>query len=191
MKSKTDNELVQLVRLDNDDALNELVIRYQPMINRVKYHYFLRDYDHNDWQQEAMIICYETTKLFKIEKAVKFGGFFKLRLHNHAKSLLRRESAQKRKSQTEAFSYEKSSELGIVPPQVYFEMTLQTLRFVDYSKLEEQLKLLSIIELKALQIILGEKMLENLTEAEQKRVRAAKDRCRKKLLQFLTENESY
>lgn len=54
-----------------------------------------------------MIICYETTKLFKIEKAVKFGGFFKLRLHNHAKSLLRRESAQKRKSQTEAFSYEK------------------------------------------------------------------------------------
>ncbi|WP_272481129.1 hypothetical protein [Holzapfeliella floricola] len=40
MKKKTDNELVELACTANDDALNELIIRYQPMINRVKYHYF-------------------------------------------------------------------------------------------------------------------------------------------------------
>ncbi|MGX4644744.1 MULTISPECIES: RNA polymerase sigma factor [Holzapfeliella] len=190
MNKKTDNELVKLVRLSNDDALNELVVRYQPMINRVKFHYFLRDYDESDWQQEAMIICYETTKLFKIEKAVKFGGFFKLRLHNHAKSLLRRESAQKRKSQTEAFSYEKSSELGIVPAQVYYEVTLQTLRFVDHRKLNKLVRLLSPIEVKALQVMLGVIDENSLTAIERKQLRAAKDRCRKKILRFLEEDES-
>lgn len=103
---KTIENLIQRVKENDDLALLLLFERYKPMITAVTKRYFIRNLDENDWNQEALIVCYESAGLYDFERGTTFGTFFRLRLQNRAKNLLRFELAKRRALYASAISYE-------------------------------------------------------------------------------------
>lgn len=157
MKQKTDLELVSLVKEKESEALAELYSRYLPMINSVLRRYFIRAFDKMDWHQEAMIICYESCCVFNPDLNVKFGGFFQLRLINHARNLVRYERAKKRAPYSDAVSYSRDMEDD--------EITIREPKFsdapVNLKHLDEFVKSLSLVELVAFRWYLGKMSKED------------------------------
>lgn len=59
MNIRIEHDLITRVRDYNDsDALQQLVRKYQPMVDRMFKMYWLNGYDRNDWYQESYIVCY-------------------------------------------------------------------------------------------------------------------------------------
>lgn len=112
----SEHELLNLVRQKDSAALATLCQRYLPLIIAVKKRYWLHDYDEDDWRQEAMLVCYETALIYDEEKLMTFGGFFKMRLYNHARSLLRYQMAARRAQDATAASYEAAVDAGLPEP---------------------------------------------------------------------------
>ena len=53
--------LIRRVKEEQDTiALLELVNRYRPLINGAKLNFYLRNFDQDDWEQEALIMCYQS-----------------------------------------------------------------------------------------------------------------------------------
>lgn len=146
----SEHELVSLIKQKDGAALKELCQRYAPLIMTIKRHYYLRNFDDNDWDQEAMLVCYETAHLFDPKKNPRFSSFYKMRLTNHARSLLRYEYAQRRAPYAQAASYENALAAGLVQEASYqpAELTSLPARYHDY------LVRLSPRELTALQVYL-------------------------------------
>jgi RNA polymerase sporulation-specific sigma factor len=130
----SDNELVRLIKEKDGAALQELCQRYAPLIMTIKRHYYLRNFDDDDWDQEAMLVCYETARLFDPHKNSRFSSFYKMRLTNHARSLLRYEYAQRRAPYAQAASYEHVLAAGLVQEASYHpaELTSLPARYHEY-----------------------------------------------------------
>jgi RNA polymerase sporulation-specific sigma factor len=105
--------LVKKVRNNDSEALKQLCQKYLPMIMVVRGRYYLRDYDFDDWYQEAMLVCYDAVMAWQDDRK-SFGSFFKLCLNNHARTLLRYQEAQRRLAFTHSCSYEAAYEAGAV-----------------------------------------------------------------------------
>ena len=129
-----EKKLIKQVKRGDDEALKELFTLYQPLVNKVLKGYYLRHYDQNDWQQEAMIICYEAAMVYS-ERKGNFAGLYKTKLTNHARTLVRYHTALRRP---------KRSELAIPIDDTYNNFV----------------KSLSRLELIALLTILGEMSVE-------------------------------
>lgn len=78
-----EKKMIKQVKKGDDAALEELFALYQPLVNKVLKGYYLRHYDQKDWQQEAMIICYEAAMVYS-ERKGNFAGLYKAKLTNHA-----------------------------------------------------------------------------------------------------------
>ena len=75
-------ELIEKIKLQDSEALKQLCNIYQPLIRSISNNYFLRIYDYQDWQQEAMIVCYSCAQSFSRERG-SFAGYFRRRLTRH------------------------------------------------------------------------------------------------------------
>lgn len=171
----SESELIELIKMKDSPALQELCQRYAPLIMSIKRHYYLRNFDDDDWDQEAMLVCYETACLFDPAKNPHFSAFFKLRLTNHARSLLRYEYAKRRAPYARAASYENAIAAGVAQEASYrpAELTYLPASYYDY------LAKLSPRELTALQVYL---QLPVKTAAyNQAQLKQACQRCKKKL----------
>lgn len=185
MNNLSDFELILLIRQKNSEALNELCLRYQPMIRSVIKKYFLRSYDQFDWQQDAMYICYESAILFDESYHVKFGGFFQLRFLQHARSMVRYEMAKKRAPYGNALSLETQ----VMPVKEMREKILEKDTYmisentINIAELESYIENLSRTELIAFRVNLGTIKQADALEALQctpEQLMSARDRCRRK-----------
>ena len=147
---KTIENLIQRVKENDDLALLLLFERYKPMITAVTKRYFIRNLDENDWNQEALIVCYESAGLYDFERGTTFGTFFRLRLQNRAKNLLRFELAKRRALYASAISYEALKERGQISDPSYEQASLPT-----SIELSNFIQTLSQLEVIALTVITG------------------------------------
>lgn len=149
--AREETELIMQIKSGQTDALRKLCFLYRPLIANIKKKYHLRSYDNQDWDQDAMIICYLAVKDFDQKKG-NFASYYKVRLVNHANTLLRREMAYRRKAWAQAISFETAATKGMNPirrPETFLpEVPLSI-------KLAELVNKLSILEVTALLIILG------------------------------------
>ena len=111
---KSEAELIRQIKNGEDEALLDLCFRYKPLINKVKGMYHVRYYDNQDWEQDAMIICHDSAKSFDLNKG-KFGSYFKTRLINHARSLVRYDNAYRRQALKQSVSLETAKKNNLMP----------------------------------------------------------------------------
>ena len=111
---KSEAELIKQIKNGEDEALLDLCFRYKPLINKVKGMYHVRYYDNQDWEQDAMIICHASAKSFDLNKG-KFGSYFKTRLINHARSLVRYDNAYRRQALKQSVSLETAKKNNLLP----------------------------------------------------------------------------
>ena len=111
---KSEAELIKQIKNGEDEALLDLCFRYKPLINKVKGMYHVRYYDNQDWEQDAMIICHASAKSFDLNKG-KFGSYFKTRLINHARSLVRYDNAYRRQALKQSVSLETAKKNNLIP----------------------------------------------------------------------------
>lgn len=150
-----ENELIKQVKKGDDEALKELFELYQPLVNKVLKGYYLRHYDQNDWQQEAMIICYESAMVYSGQKG-NFAGLYKAKLTNHARTLVRYHTALRRKMYNTSVSLDRAKLQSINEPKL---SQLAIPIGVTYNNF---VKSLSRLELIALLTILGEMSIEHV-----------------------------
>lgn len=148
-----EKKLIKQVKRGDDEALKELFTLYQPLVNKVLKGYYLRHYDQNDWQQEAMIICYEAAMVYS-ERKGNFAGLYKAKLTNHARTLVRYHTALRRRTYNNSVSLEKLDLQSINEPK-RSELAIP----ID-DTYNNFVKSLSRLELIALLTILGEMSVE-------------------------------
>lgn len=182
MKNLTDFQLIEKVKHKDNEALFELLTRYQPVVNNVRSRIYIRHFDIDDWMQEALIICYETCCLFDLQKNRDFGAFFKANFVNHAKNLLRYELAKQREPYSKAVSYEAVKESGVINESVV-ELSVDPVN-VRYQYF---LSKLSQTELYAFLVLLGKIDVELAAKkagCEANQIIAAKGRIKRKMLKI-------
>lgn len=172
--------LIQKVREKDNRALEQLYQKYLPLVNQLKARYYLRDFDADDWEQEALLVCYETAILWH-PGGRSFGSFYKLRLLNHAKTLIRYQTAKRRAAFTHAASYDLIIENGVqldpltsfskVPASESWEKLLARLSQLELLALQESLGLIDQERL----LQLGQLNEASLARARSRVVRKLKD----------------
>ncbi|WP_261807061.1 sigma-70 family RNA polymerase sigma factor [Lapidilactobacillus luobeiensis] len=180
-------ELITAVQENGDSqALEALLTKYQPMIQNVSRQYYLRLFGPDEWQQEARIVCYQTCLLYCTHHDCQFGAFFKLRFHNHIRSLVRRELALKRRADTESVSYDSKLGEDFLNYDWRGTATFPQALFWDFPKFLDSL---SYFELQAFRVAVHD--AESQTTCQRlgctpKQLERGIDRCRVKLKRFLT-----
>jgi RNA polymerase sporulation-specific sigma factor len=148
-----ERKLIKKVKAGDDEALEKLFVLYKPLVNSVVKKYYLGHYDRNDWEQEAMIICYEAALVYSSEKG-NFGSLYKTKLSNHARTLIRYNNAFKRQVYDQSISWESVKIQGIQEPR------RSELAIPINDTYNEFVKSLSRLELIALMTIIGEMSAE-------------------------------
>ncbi|BDR60837.1 sigma-70 family RNA polymerase sigma factor [Lactobacillus xylocopicola] len=157
---KREDKLILQTKAGDDDALKKLYYLYQPLINSVKQKYHVRDYDSQDWDQEALIICHQSAINYDCQRG-RFSSYYKTRLTNHAKSLVRYNTAYRRRALLQSVSLETAQENGLGPlhrDQVSESQVPLT------ESLTEVVANLSNLEMNALLVTLGMASPEDVIE---------------------------
>ncbi|QNQ81403.1 sigma-70 family RNA polymerase sigma factor [Lactobacillus sp. PV034] len=183
MEKKNEYDLIIGVKNKNDEDLRELMQRYMPLVNSIKKRYYIRHYDSDDWDQDAMMICYETCCLFDFKLNKSFGAFYKTKLSNHARSLLRYELAKRREPYRKAISYEVATTNGMVNEESR-ELSITPEREI-YQKYLTNLSKLELIATLFLLGMMTQKQACSLAQCSYMQLLQAKGRCKKKLTQEL------
>ena len=182
MNNKVEEQLwIHRVKIDGDSvALNNLVKKYQPMIENAYKHYYVKSYDRDDWYQEAMLVCYQSCRLFDGTTGSKFGSFYKMKFKHHIIDLIRRENANKRK--INGFTEElKSHHYNMITAPSY----KLAVELVDHIK-----KItgdLTTLELLALRFVFGEITLDegcNLANCNVQKFRRTVHNLKKRIFSF-------
>ncbi|MFD0898561.1 sigma-70 RNA polymerase sigma factor region 4 domain-containing protein [Loigolactobacillus binensis] len=87
-------------------ACEQLFSRYRPMLKKIQQHYYLRDFDDDDWDQEARIVCFRAAQNYRWDTNLTFGRYYQKCLLCRVYSLIRRQSAQKRVGEAHTVSME-------------------------------------------------------------------------------------
>ncbi|AKP66972.1 sigma factor [Companilactobacillus ginsenosidimutans] len=188
MRIKTEIELIVQVRdYDDSEALQYLVKKYQPMIDKMYKLYWLNGYDRNDWYQESFIVCLQTCKLFDGSQGSKFANFFKMRLNNHIVSLIRAQRASKRQANNDAFSFEDL----IRTRENLLDFLSQPAPAISdmLENFERLIEDMSDLELAAFQIIIGDITVEEACMAHRcnnTQLQRASSRCKSKIRKRIT-----
>lgn len=148
MKVK-EKKLIKQIKAGDDTALEKLFSLQKPLVNAILKKYYLSHYDRKDWEQEAMIVCYEAALVYSSKRG-DFGGFYRIKLNNHARTLVRYHLAVRRQVYSNCISWESAKAHGIHEP-VRSELAIP----VD-DTYNNFVKSLSRLELIALLTILGE-----------------------------------
>lgn len=154
-----EEELIKAAYLQDEDAFCELFSRYRPLFNSIKNHFYIRDYDDQDWEQDAMIICHDTIQHYDAKKG-SFASLYKFNLQHHAIALIRHRHALRRKANEIAvpiahFSAEK------IPGKT---VMVHSERIADLLYGKNFLKSLSKAELAALQTYTGKYTVSEAAE---------------------------
>ena len=184
--SKDEEQLIKEISEGNDESLAELFQMYQPIVRKAKKKYCIYGYDDKDLMQEARITCYESAKIFQ-KKRGKFGPYFRIRLHNRLKSLIRFQMAERRWEEQMHASFD---ELVVENPEELEHLVCES-ELLDISMDEIGRKFvpkLSKIELIAFLVFVGKLTDEEAIKKYQinpDQLKSARNRVYKKFLKAL------
>lgn len=99
-----EQHLIGLAGAGDTEALLLLSKRYVPVAQKLQRQYFIRSYDTDDWEQEALITMHRAAQQYDHRQASSFGAFYRLLLSNRVIDLIRRTQAQKRQPAQELLS---------------------------------------------------------------------------------------
>jgi RNA polymerase sporulation-specific sigma factor len=190
-RSEKMEELKKLLEGDSV-AFDLLYKKYQPVVYKLAKKYYLKDYDLEDWLQEGRIVFHRSLERFDETKQLSIGQFFKVNLENHIRSLVRKQCAYKRITDTTALSLDQKIEacgeefidyLGIEQRDPLDSLIIQ-------EKLESFPAILSSFERSTLQAYIKGEDLEMIAAKQTVNttaVRSAYDRAKKKMKFFLSD----
>ena len=95
MEEKGLAEVVHLAKEDEEEAVTELLRRFDPLIMSIHHHYFFHEMDQDDFAQEARIMMLRAVRKYDENHAVSFAGYYQRCLKNLAVECLRREHRQR------------------------------------------------------------------------------------------------
>lgn len=148
-ENEKEQNLLTKILEGNEQALLELFEMYRPLVENSKKLFWVRDYDAQDWDQEALIICHEAVKTYDRNKG-KFGVFYKKLLHNRAITLLRYSRAKRRVGNEMTISLEYVQE--------YENIKMDMICILDHYQFDQKesvLSKLSHLELTSFKILMG------------------------------------
>ncbi|WP_297951181.1 sigma-70 family RNA polymerase sigma factor [uncultured Lactobacillus sp.] len=111
-----EEKLIKRVQAGDDEALEKLFHLYEPLVNSIVNQFYLHHYDRKDWDQEAMIMCYEAALVFSPEKG-KFSSLYKTKLTNHARTLVRYNMARRRQVYSQSIPWNQANIQGVNEPR--------------------------------------------------------------------------
>ena len=95
MEGKGLAEVVHLAKEDEEEAITELLRRFDPLIMSIHHHYFFHEMYQDDFAQEARIMMLRAVHKYDENHAVSFAGYYQRCLKNLAVECLRREHRQR------------------------------------------------------------------------------------------------
>lgn len=177
---------------EDTGAFDVLYQEYHPVVYKMAKKYYLRDYELEDWLQEGRIVFHRSLERFDEEKQLSIGKFFKLNFENHIRSLIRKQCAYKRISDTTSVSLDQKLEARGENFMDYLTVEqsdpLETL--IIQEKLEEFPALLSPFERATFQAYIQGEELETIAKEQTltlTTVRSAYDRAKKKMKHLLSD----
>lgn len=101
--------LAMFLQQTKADPFETLLMITTPITNSVIKHYYFRLYEYDDLRQEASLVLLRAIEEFRIEEGMPFIYFYRKKLLNKMNMLVRRERANKRTIDTEAYSLEEAA----------------------------------------------------------------------------------
>lgn len=179
-----EKDLIKKAAKKDGIALKKLVELYNPMISGLRKTYYLRDFDSSDWNQEALIVCYEAACEYTSDKG-KFSVYFRSRLKNRMMTLVRFYMAERRKGYMQSVSLEWLQEMCSELVQKEEHIIIQS-SINEFG--HEFFKNLSELELLAFLSIMGladDKEIIEEWQLDDKQLGRAKSRIRNKFNNLL------
>jgi len=191
---RSPEELVGLIKQGETIYFEELFTRFLPLVKKMNNLYYFRFIERDDFWQEARIVMHKAVVAYDPDKGLQFSGFFKLMLEHHVYSLIRKETAQKRKIDKGAISLDQLMEnegnsqldrsfIGKTMDQVSLEDVVQVRESTDsyFSCLShfEQDVFTRFLLGKDFSVIAGE------MDCETTQIKNAFDRCKQKMKRLL------
>ncbi len=91
MEDKGLSEVVHLAKENDEEAITELLRRFEPLIVSIHHHYFFHEMDQDDFAQEARVMMFRAVDKYDEDHAVSFAGYYQRCVKNLAVECLRRE----------------------------------------------------------------------------------------------------
>lgn len=186
----SDEQLVFLVQHLNQDPFEVLLERYSPLIAKMVREFSVHGFDSEDLWQEARLVFHRIVHCYEKDKGVTLGVFFKLSLQNHLLSLVRRNQAEKRKSERQAASLDSMVEKGHADSFEY--RVAEKDAPLDYILLDDKLKgfpdALSAFEREVFHAHMDKQSFEEIARRlgdTEDRVKNAWERCKRKMRKYI------
>jgi len=178
--TERDTELITAVLNRDSDALEILFKTYLPMIYHTYAPYYIRLFEHEDWLQEARLVCFETCQRYDCHCGKSFGGFYKLRFQHHIDNLLRKELAQKRRIDHQALLCAQCPEKRAVGENsaAYYQSQTMLMAYLEH---------LSPFELMSFRVLSGTLAIDQACQqfdCTLAQLERGQSRCRTKLKQY-------
>ncbi len=90
LEKVNDNELIYLIREGNEEALEIMFLKYEPLIKSkiIKFKFDIKNFD--DYLQEGRICLNKAIRLYNADSPKTFNKFFDLIITNRFRSILRK-----------------------------------------------------------------------------------------------------
>ncbi|MFB9768287.1 sigma-70 family RNA polymerase sigma factor [Lactiplantibacillus modestisalitolerans] len=182
-----EQQLIALAARGDNQSILKLANQYLPVVWKLRRQFYLRQFDEEDWKQEARIAIHRAAQQYDNQNNCSFGAFYKLVLNNQIIDLLRRSRAKKRCPEQELLSLDASDEelIGqfavlVVSPLDVVYVHQQLAAFADLCSTFEGEVFAALLQ------GLSPQAIAQLLQVELNPVLNAMDRCRRKLRQLLT-----
>ncbi|MGI5842121.1 MAG: sigma-70 family RNA polymerase sigma factor [Christensenellales bacterium] len=160
MKTLTDEKLVALCKKGDEHAIEQLFLRYKPILHSLTRGYFLLGSDEDDLMQEAMIGLYKAILSFNESGVASFKTFASICVRRNILSAIKKSNTLKNKILNDSLSLsgfmanDDDDAFLFLPyePKNTDEMIMEDESFEETKK--EILKKLSKLELKILGLYL-------------------------------------
>lgn len=181
-----EQQLIALAAQGDDQSIIQLADQYLPVVLKLRRQYFIRNFDDDDWLQEARIAIHRAAKQYDRSHPCSFGAFYRLLLSNQIIDIIRRTQAKKRKPDRDVLSLDADDEEPLT------EVLVSSLSAVDvvhvHDSLTEFARLCSRFEgqvFSALLAGMSPQGIAAMLQVEVAPVTNAADRCRRKLRRLL------
>ncbi|ETY75215.1 sigma-70 family RNA polymerase sigma factor [Lactiplantibacillus fabifermentans] len=182
----TEQQLIALAARGDDYSIMLLAERYLPVVLRLRHQYFIRNFDDDDWLQEARIAIHRAARQYDHQHACSFGAFYRLLLNNQIIDLIRRTQAKKRQPDQDVVSLDMEDEEPLEEVLVTNYTAIDVIHVHD--SVAEFTRICSNFEAEVFWALLSgmsPQGIATMLQVELAPVTNATDRCRRKLRQLL------
>lgn len=133
MEYNNDYELIYLIKEDNEEALNLMFNKYEPLIRKIASHYYLIfksiKIDYEDLIQEGRIGLFEAIKNYKLKREVLFYTYAIVCIKGRIISFLKKQTTNKNIVLSTSYSIEESN---LTKEPYYYEEPLELIEDSNY-----------------------------------------------------------